>query len=361
METPEAGAGSAEMTAAMLAEMTISTDDSVAAEPAAGEPASGEPTASAENGDEAKPPRRARVAWGENGGFHIQPGEGVQVDEDGKIVLDGEVVKRIASKRIGQAHEKEKAAREEAAAARERAAALEAELQALRAGKPPAPADDGEEPPADKPWAAKGAKAPVLEDFETVEAWADARDEWKEAQRAPAARQPAARPADADGVATEMTEGRKAALLAAVEAGKAKHGDGFLDAVKDVPLPPEMFDAVLESDYGADVLLYLGEHPDEAADLAALSGKPLLRAIAKIEARLEDSDAGHETGDDAASADATTGEEATPPRAPAPKHVPTISPVRAGSAPRRDPVALAAAEDKSGLFAYLDQLEGRAS
>lgn len=62
--------------------------------------------------------------------------------------------------------------------------------------------------------------------------------------------------------------------------------DDVIEAA-DIPVSPSMAQAITESDIGPRVALYLANHPDEAESMLNLSPSATLRAIGRIEAKIE--------------------------------------------------------------------------
>lgn len=54
-------------------------------------------------------------------------------------------------------------------------------------------------------------------------------------------------------------------------------------AEAEIPISPAVRDAMMESEYGAEVLYYLASHPEEAAEVGKLTGRAADRAIGRIE------------------------------------------------------------------------------
>ncbi len=294
-----------------------------------------EPKTEVKTEDAPTEPKPAWVTWTEEGGFRVKPGKGFTIAEDGSVIFDPEVAQRMANKRVGRTRE------EERAAARRRIEEVErkyqAELEALRKGGAQQDADTG------KPWAVKGAAKPVLEDFDSVEQWADARDEWRDAQTA------SITPAKADDKQAADQGGREpspfdAAVKDLFEAGVAKFED--FDAVAGpIELSAAALEATMSSDLAPDLLYFYGKHPEVADELNDLEGYPLLVAIAKAEARMTATMGGNN-----GSHDTRQQQGATPPKR---EVTPVISPVRPGASPRRSLSDLAADDDADGFFAHL--------
>jgi hypothetical protein len=198
-------------------------------------------------------------------------------------------------------------------AAQDRAAALEQQLAERQATPPtlvrPAPVADAGEP---KP-----------EDYETYEAFMSASIDYR-AERIVQARLTTA-------LAAEHTRQQAAEQTRAADQiranynertadTRAQHAD--FDAVvgQDLPVSPVMEHVILTSEVGPEISYYLGQHPDECAALAAISGPDAIRAMGKLEARVE-----------ATLESAGTSPAPTPSRPSTSKAPPPITPVRAAS------------------------------
>ena len=316
---------------AAIAGYDVTTTDGPREETPAASDKPTEPAAKTE--DAPAEPKPAWVTWTEEGGFKVKPGKGFTIDEDGSVIFDPEVAQRMANKRVGRTRE------EERAAARRRIEEIErkyqAELEALRKGSAQQDADTG------KPWAVKGAAKPVLEDFDSVEQWADARDEWRDAQTASAAKADDKQAADQGGKESSPFD---AAVKDLFEAGVAKFED--FDAVAGpIELSAAVLEATMSSDMAPDLLYFYGKHPEVADELNDLEGYPLLVAIAKAEARMTAT-----TGGNNGSHDTRQTQGTTPPKR---EVTPVINPVRPGASPRRSLSDLAADDDADGFYAHL--------
>lgn len=202
-----------------------------------------------------------------------------------------------------------------------------------------------------KPWLADGATRPSIEDFESVDEWADARDEWKAAQDAHA--EPA-QPEKADAQPSETEAqaklARDAALMLEEGAERFPDFDTVVKQNKDAPFDPYMTSFLLaEADDAPAAFHYLGGHVDEARQVRALleqgDVRGAIRALAKAEAR-----ASLQPGAQAGTAhDSGVDTEADTPRpvrassAPAP-----IRPVNGTAPPRRDP-------DREPVGSYIER------
>lgn len=122
--------------------------------------------------------------------------------------------------------------------------------------------------------ASSASEAPKIEDFESMDAYLDARDSHRDSSREPAARQePDYNPRDD-----------------LFDAGTEKYED-FEDVVfgGDVRISAGMADAIFEIDdinLQTDVAYFLGQNPKESAKIAKLSDRRQVAEIAKLEVKL---------------------------------------------------------------------------
>jgi hypothetical protein len=132
---------------------------------------------------------------------------------------------------------------------------------------------------------AQGTPEPKRDDFDDYEAYLEARAEYR-AVRALETRlqqQEAQRAQQA-----HMTEQQKqvAAWNARLAEARSKLPDFDDVTAADVPITQSMSSAIMDSDKGAEVAYYLGNHPAEAARIAALSPIGQVREIGKLEDRV---------------------------------------------------------------------------
>lgn len=185
---------------------------------------------------------------------------------------------------------------------------LEARLAALEqrvAGGDKKPAGEAAEtkPEAKAP---AGDGRPNPEDFDTYEAYTEALVDWKTEQ---AERRRAA----------EAAERRTfEAWTARLEAARQAHDDFDEVVDSELPLSDAMFQAIVESEQGAELAYYLGSHPEEAERIAKLSPVAAIRALGRIEASLDQSH---------------TAPKPKPAVSSAPKPAPRVSGGKAGSTP----------------------------
>lgn len=144
-----------------------------------------------------------------------------------------------------------------------RIAELERELETTRtigAAKPEAPV--------------ASESKPKLEDFDfDYEAHAEALAEWKVEQKL------------TERETRAKTQERETKLKSSTEAFAAKVPD-FYEAVQDLRMSADAWDAVYEADDPPAVAYHLANHPEEAARIAGLSPAAAGRAIARIESQL---------------------------------------------------------------------------
>jgi len=118
--------------------------------------------------------------------------------------------------------------------------------------------------------------APKIEDFETMDAYLDARDVFNSPKKEPKAEQ------------AQSTD--YSARDDLIETGTDKYSD-FEDVVfsQDVRISAGMADAIFEIDdpnIQADVAYFLGQNPKESAKIAKLSERRQIAEIAKLEMKV---------------------------------------------------------------------------
>jgi len=203
---------------------------------------------------------------------------------------------------------------------------LEAERAAKRARQPEAQAPTPPPPQDDLP------PEPKEEDFESYQAYLDARIDWRnevnrrtaQQQEPPHPPEPpaqggpdAAQPADdaAAGIDEEALLNFRHQMEDAME-----RYDDFEEKVlaEDLPITPEMFQVLARSDKAADVAYALASDPDRALEIAKLTDPiAIAREIGKVEATLDIPGApAQEAGD----------EETTKPETPPPSKKVTSAP-----------------------------------
>ena len=151
------------------------------------------------------------------------------------------------------------AAQRHAEAERDRALA---ELEQARGGKQ-------EAAPAEE-------KEPDFYDFESVEAYSKAMREWASRQSTQS---------------VEPVEDRSMdrAVALVMRAGARKHQD-FDELVRseELALTVDMVEEILDCDHPDDLLYHLGTHPDEAAGIAEMPKREMIRALMRLDARVGD-------------------------------------------------------------------------
>ena len=156
-------------------------------------------------------------------------------------------------------------------------AELRGRLSALEERKPHA------EEPGKKQPKAPAEGEPQLDDYDSLQAYQSALTDWKldEREKARAARQ-------AEQEAIEAHEKLQNAW-AKKERAAAKVHDDFNDVVDSVSVPKgpgvdAARQAMLEDEHGAEILYYLGKHPEDLKRIAALSPVSAVREIGKLSA-----------------------------------------------------------------------------
>jgi hypothetical protein len=177
------------------------------------------------------------------------------------------------------------------AKAREEYEAELAELEAARAKKQAKSPDASGEPPAsgdtfDEP----EPEPPNEDDFEDLESLRKAEREYERKARAWEARRAVfeerrRQTQQADQQRRQAAEQRLAQEWAQkVQQAKARYKDFEQVAFNEkLPLNPKAVERIPRMTHGADVLHYLGSHPDQAAELARLGPDDTVLALADIE------------------------------------------------------------------------------
>jgi len=120
-------------------------------------------------------------------------------------------------------------------------------------------------------------RKPKLERFQTLEAYQEALTDWKMDQR----EQIAKAKADTERVQNAWAEKEKAAIAA--------HPD-FTELTESVEVPNTIAMqaarmAMLEDEHGAEILYWLGQHPDEVKRISGLTAVGAVREIGRIGAQ----------------------------------------------------------------------------
>lgn len=192
-----------------------------------------------------------------------------------KAVTEGEPAapKKDAQARIRQLVDREKAATERERVAREEAAYLRGQLEAKK--------EPVSEPKQDTD------TQPIASQYENYDDYVDARAAWRARQEF--ARLESEREQKVKDRETKTREEQiEAAFKSKVAEFKAKTPD--FDDVMDNPslrISKTMFEAMRESDAGAQIAYHLGKNPEEAARISALSPIAAIREIGKLEAKFD--------------------------------------------------------------------------
>lgn len=134
---------------------------------------------------------------------------------------------------------------------------------------------------------------PVIDNFDTVEAWVDALSDWtrQSVEADLNARSAAAQQRYSEDAAARAHQSTMDAHAARVDAYRAAHPDfdrlaqSALES--QLPFTPMMNAHVVNSELGPAVLHFLASHPDECRRIAALPAGPSLIALGRLEAKLE--------------------------------------------------------------------------
>lgn len=128
-----------------------------------------------------------------------------------------------------------------------------------------------------------GPAPPKIEDFQTLDAYLEARDEYRDkaktAKAAPAEKQPDPR----------YLQAVQSARDDLISAGSEKYEDFEEVVMGDVRITPVMRDAIFELDdqeVQTEVAYYLGKNPKEALRISKLSPMRQIAEVGKLEAKL---------------------------------------------------------------------------
>jgi len=123
---------------------------------------------------------------------------------------------------------------------------------------------------------------PKASDFENYDDYIVALGEWSAAKTLEA-REKASKESHAKETRTEA----EISFQGRIETFKAEHED--FDALvfkPDLKISQTMVESIMDSEHAAEVLYYLGQHPDEAARIFPLSATAAARELGRIEERL---------------------------------------------------------------------------
>ncbi len=144
-----------------------------------------------------------------------------------------------------------------------------------------------ETPQAETKAAETPTVAPKADDFDTYEEFI-AANTTHEVQKALAAQAETNKQTDADNRKTEAQQSQQQAMQARISEGREKYDDFNAVALGNHWRPSqEMVMAIGDSDVGADLAYYLGSNPDEAAAIVEMNPISAMRAMGRLEAKLE--------------------------------------------------------------------------
>lgn len=119
---------------------------------------------------------------------------------------------------------------------------------------------------------------PRVEDFETYEAYIEALTDWKYETR---------RKKEKEELDLYHAERRMHELHQSwnkkIESARSKHEDWDEIAESDILISSAMEGAIMDSDFGAEIVYFLGKNPSEAERISKLSPLAAIREIGKIE------------------------------------------------------------------------------
>ena len=223
-------------------------------------------------------------------------------------------------KRIGELTKKWRSAERERDFLKTKKLELEEELQKLKSKVP-------------------DTDRPNREDFEDDESFLEALTDWKVDVKLKAAsgkEKETQKEVEEKTGADEVYE----AMDQMISTGREKYED--FDSVamdKDLAITPEMTEIILESEVSADIMYYLGQNPDEAAEISQLTPLKIAKRLASIELELEKGEDGREEEKE---------EVETLPKPPVKKKLTKtpepITPVRETGAVEKDPAQMSPKE-----------------
>ncbi len=149
-----------------------------------------------------------------------------------------------------------------------------AELEAKPAGDKPA----GDKPGQDAQPKPEAEGEPKAEDFDTYEEFSKAQTNWLLDQREQARTETEQRTRDEEVQRTVFENWTKR-----LDASREAHEDFDEVTDADIPLTPAMQQAMLDSEHGAELAYYLGQHPDVAERIAQLTWVGAVRELGRIE------------------------------------------------------------------------------
>ena len=128
---------------------------------------------------------------------------------------------------------------------------------------------------------------PKKEDFESEEDYTEALVVWTTKETLRKADEKVAKTASSEEERQAIDETYQT-VDAMMEKGQEKYGAEFVEKTtdKDLTISQGMVETILLSDVAEDIMWYLADNPDVAADLAKMSDKMMTREITKIEATL---------------------------------------------------------------------------
>ena len=128
---------------------------------------------------------------------------------------------------------------------------------------------------------------PKIEDYEDETSFLKAYSRWSAKEEIRAVREESSREQQTAEEKSAIAQGYNT-IDERMEEGREKYPD-FDQVVmnKEVPISDPMVDILAESEDAADVLYYLGKHPDESAEIAALSPVAAAHRLGRIAERLK--------------------------------------------------------------------------
>lgn len=134
---------------------------------------------------------------------------------------------------------------------------------------------------------AKSDAPPKSDDFDSYDEYIDALTDYK-TQKAIESQMQGARERRQQAQVQQQEQARVQSIQKTIADGRGKYDDFDAVALSGTsPITDYMASAIAESDIGADLAYYLGKNPDQAQQIAEMSPTASIRAIGKLEAKVE--------------------------------------------------------------------------
>lgn len=133
---------------------------------------------------------------------------------------------------------------------------------------------------------------PKSDDFESWDEYLEALTDWKIEQRESKAQPQKQETRRTDDAKQPVYQPDPTAVQKYQQTGQEKYGDDFAEMMEaadngEFAVSMPMADTIFDSDHGADIAMYLYDHPDEAMQIAQKSPARQVRDILALEAKLK--------------------------------------------------------------------------